>query len=567
MKLFENFIPADEHAEIDRSGGSRRCDHLPTSLILDSLTLNHLDIFDSDFGVTTSLFGLLNYTETKFGQRMLRFWISSPLTSIVKINNRLDAIDDLSSQKMLVERDSFFSFLKAMPDLERLLNFVHTQGIQRKNDHPDSRAQLFEDYDEKKIHSLSDLINSFIVTLTALKKIQPLAHHFKSALLKSLVTLQSAGGQFPDMEQALSDFVQQNDLNEARKTGKVTPNAREGSAYADVLRKISEIEQKLHDVLDRETRTFRTKLKFTDSGKKRYLIEVPAKAFNEQNPSDRYKTEQRKKNSYLLYVPEILNLLPQLKKLEEEAEGMVGEAQRLMFAQFASSHEKWTRAVQCIATLDALLSLSKARSSLQSQFITMTRPEFVPCSESEAPVLEIREGKHPILAKLNPNFVSNDLTITDKLMIVTGPNMGGKSTLMRQTGLITIMAQLGSYVPAASVRMTPVDRVFTRLGAMDRIAEGESTFFVELNETSTILRHATRFSLVLLDELVSLPNPCSFLSSACHILLFHTADTHELFSSLLLLRGEGHPHTTELPSPMPSFTHSVSRSAAEHSFL
>lgn len=211
-----------------------------------------------------------------------------------------------------------------------------------------------------------------------------------------------------------------------------------------------------------------------------------------------YHVEQ---TSVLFYIPEVLDLLPQLEQLEVEQENLVGQAQRLMFAQFSAHAAEWSRAIRCIAAIDVLLSLAKVRTSLQSQFITMSRPEFIQLSDSQSPELHVCAGKHPILAKLDPNFVANDLSITDKLMIVTGPNMGGKSTLMRQTGLITIMAQIGSFVPASKVRMTPVDRVFTRLGAMDRISDGESTFFVELSETSTILRHATRFSLVLLDEL------------------------------------------------------------------
>ena len=501
MRLFERFVPADVDAAIDRpaGGGSSRV-HMPNSLILDSLTLNHLDIFDSDFGVGTSLFGLLNHTSTRFGQRMLRFWISYPLTCISAISDRLNAIDDLSSNGMLVDQDALFAFLKKMPDLERLLNFVHTQGIRRKNDHPDSRAQLFEEYDKKKIQALSDLIASFYDAITAIKKIRPRAAHFKSTLLKSVVTLQSAGGQFPDIEKILNDFASANDLSEARQTGKVRPDQREGSEYAEVNKQISAIDQQLQSLLGQEVRTFGPKLKYSNSGKKKFLMEAPADVFNRVNPGSRCKVEQKKKNSVLFYIPEVEKLLPLLQQMKEKQEALAGEAQRLMFGHFAAHFDQWNRAVKCIATLDVLLSLTKVRSSLQAQSITMTRPEFIECSDSEPPVLHIREGKHPILAKLNPHFVSNDLSV-DKLMIVTGPNMGGKSTLMRQTGLIVIMAQIGSFVPAAGVRMTPVDRVFTRLGAMDRIAEGESTFFVELSETSTILRHATRHSLVLLDEL------------------------------------------------------------------
>lgn len=299
MRLFEKFVPADAAAAaksgIDPSTGRSCSVSLPKHLILDSLTLNHLDIFDSDLGVETSLFGILNHTETKFGQRLLRFWISFPLTCIKSINDRLDAIDDLSTQQMLMQRDSLFAFLKNMPDLERLLNFAHTQGMQRKNDHPDARAQLFEDYDKKKIQQLVDLVSSFHKTLTALQKLRPLADKFKSSLLKSLVTLVPAGGQFPDVEQVLRDFESANDLSEARETGKVKPDQREGSAYAEVMRRIRHIETQLQSLLDKEAVKFGSRLKFSNSGKKKYLMEVSTNVFDRSGAGSRYRIETKKK--------------------------------------------------------------------------------------------------------------------------------------------------------------------------------------------------------------------------------------------------------------------------------
>ncbi|XP_064411708.1 DNA mismatch repair protein Msh6 isoform X2 [Latimeria chalumnae] len=148
----------------------------------------------------------------------------------------------------------------------------------------------------------------------------------------------------------------------------------------------------------------------------------------------------------------------------------------------------------------------------------MCRPVFELSDESHPPFLELRGSRHPCITKtfFGDDFIPNDIVIGCKdtedmeeegsnsqasCVLVTGPNMGGKSTLMRQAGLLVILAQLGSYVPAETCRLSPVDRVFTRLGASDRIMSGESTFFVELSETSSILQHATQHSLVLLDEL------------------------------------------------------------------
>lgn len=160
----------------------------------------------------------------------------------------------------------------------------------------------------------------------------------------------------------------------------------------------------------------------------------------------------------------------------------------------------WVLAIRSFAMLDALCAL--ATVSQQGGFV---RPEFV--DDANGPVLELRQGRHPCLV-LPPGQdpIPNDTVLGTednpaRLLLLTGPNMGGKSTLLRQTCIAAIMAQVGCYVPADGLRLSPIDRVFTRLGASDRILAGQSTFFVELSEASTVLHHATAKSLVILDEL------------------------------------------------------------------
>lgn len=176
----------------------------------------------------------------------------------------------------------------------------------------------------------------------------------------------------------------------------------------------------------------------------------------------------------------------------------------------------WEKAVQCLAVLDVLISFATYSLSAAE---TMCRPVFVKSFES--PVLEILDGQHPCIMQAHDGaeFIPNDVLIEGQanFLLVTGPNMGGKSTLMRQTGLLVVLAHLvrdlfiflhnnnvmlqGCYVPASKCRLSPVDRIFTRMGASDKIMAKESTFFVELKETCSILRHATCHSLILVDEL------------------------------------------------------------------
>lgn len=167
-----------------------------------------------------------------------------------------------------------------------------------------------------------------------------------------------------------------------------------------------------------------------------------------------------------------------------------------VFSNFSNSRDTWSQAVERIATLDVLISFSLFSESQE----VMCRPVV---SFSSIPFLKIVNGRHPCV--LSDTYIPNDTTLgkneSGSFVILTGPNMGGKSTLMRQVGLLSILAQLGCLVPADCCELSVVDRVFTRLGANDNISEGESTFYVEMSETSAILKHATQNSLLLIDEL------------------------------------------------------------------
>jgi len=176
-----------------------------------------------------------------------------------------------------------------------------------------------------------------------------------------------------------------------------------------------------------------------------------------------------------------------------------------MFSKFCHHYQSWMQIIAILGELDCLTSLALTSQYQEGQ---SCRPEFVDPSESGGPFLELRGAIHPALISTDAvdTFIPNDTVLgceenTPKFVLVSGPNMGGKSTLLRQTCAAVIMAQVGAYVPAQKCRLTPVDRIFTRVGANDRIMQGQSTFLVELEETANILRHATNRSLVILDEL------------------------------------------------------------------
>jgi DNA mismatch repair protein MSH6 len=501
LKLIEAYVPPSTSSQKGNDQQDKLV--LPSTVVLDDCTLKNLDIFTSDIGSKGSLFALLNHTRTKFGARMLRFWITSPLTSVADIKDRLEAVEDL--EFLLNNQPNLFSTFSKLPDMERLVNRIHTQGLKRKNDHPDSRAQMFEDYDKKKMSILIRVMDGLVRILSFLKAVRPYVDEFNSNFLKNLLTSSKEGGSFPDIDIALTTFAQAFDVQEARESGKVFPRD-DGTdpEYSSVCQEIRDVEDQFQQVLKRESTFFRTPLKFVHSGKKRYLLEIPSNVFEsvkDKKQLSRYKFEGVARKVFKKFsTKELGDLVNQLKEKEEAKEVLLSDHKRRLFAMFSKDLHLWIKAIHQISVIDCLLSLAQCKMSLQA-VTDVTKPEFV--SDCDPPIIEIKGGKHPVLAcKENFNFVPNDVTLKgDELVILTGPNMGGKSTLMRETGLIVLMAQLGSFVPASSVRLTPVDRIFTRLGSSDRIMQGESTFFLEMSETASILRHSTRNSLILLDEL------------------------------------------------------------------
>ncbi|KAK9412169.1 DNA mismatch repair protein Msh6 [Crotalus adamanteus] len=244
-----------------------------------------------------------------------------------------------------------------------------------------------------------------------------------------------------------------------------------------------------------------------DEGKNRYQMEIAETAVPRDLP-DEYIMKSSRKGYKRFWTKDIEKMLNEIINAEERRDAAQKDCMKRLFYDFDKTRKDWQTAVECIAVLDVLLCLARYSQGCDGP---LCRPEIL-LPENIPPFVELKSSRHPCITKIffGDDFIPNDIVIglEDKktnsratCVLVTGPNMGGKSTLMRQAGLLVIMAQLGCFVPAESCRLTPVDRVFTRLGASDRIMSGESTFFVELSETSSILQHATEHSLVLMDEL------------------------------------------------------------------
>lgn len=263
---------------------------------------------------------------------------------------------------------------------------------------------------------------------------------------------------------------------------------------------IDGIKAELADYLITQEKHFGCRVVYVGKDKNRYELEVPESQC--KRADNRYSLEGQRKGAKPVRrfsTVETKQFLKNMMQAEAQRDNVLKDIQRRLFEKFSNKYDMWKTCIESVAQLDVLTALATYG---QSQNQNICFPEILP--NENGPIIEIENGFHPCL-KLADEFIPNGITLggseSAPLALLTGPNMGGKSTLMRQVGLLVIMAQIGAPIPAESARMTLVDRIFTRLGAQDDIMAGHSTFLVELSETSAILKHATVNSLVLLDEL------------------------------------------------------------------
>ncbi|KAM3863433.1 DNA mismatch repair protein Msh6 [Diretmus argenteus] len=517
MANFEEYVPVD--VEMEKAAG-------PVSffaqtrqrMVLDGVTLANLEIIQNVSGGTEgTLLERLDTCSTPFGKRLLRQWLCAPLCNPTSIGDRLDAMEDLMGVQAQATEVS--ELLKKLPDLERLLSKIHSIGTPLKGqDHPDSRAVLYEEvtYSKRKIADFLSALEGFKTMQEIISVLEPVSGEFRSALLRQVVNLKTEkDGLFPDLSAELKRWDTAFDHQKARTTGVITPKAGFDPEFDQALAGIKNCERDLQEYLDRQKKRVGCKnLAYWGTGRNRYQMEVPD-SISERSIPEEYEVKSTKKGWKRYMTREIERLFSELQGFEEKRDAALKDCMRRLFYNFDKNYRDWQTGVECMAVLDVLLSLS---CYSQGGDGPMTRPQVVlpEGDHQSAPFLDLTGSRHPCVTKtfFGDDFIPNDVSIGcpgsgeegqenahASCVLVTGPNMGGKSTLMRQCGLVVILAQLGCYVPAESLRFTPVDRVFTRLGASDRIMAGESTFFVELSETASILHHGTQHSLVLLDEL------------------------------------------------------------------
>ena len=444
-----------------RNGG----DHV----IIDASSQRNLDLVDSPTGRQHSLLGALDRTATPMGARKLRDWILHPLHDLTLLTSRQDLIEAFLAEPFLMGQCR--EQLKGIRDIERTTSRL-SQNSGNARDLMSLLTSLLQ-------------IPNLRSHLEALNEQAP-EDEFQIKLLKDL-------HQFPELT-ALLESALIDEPSAGTKDGGIIKDGF--NAELDELRSASSSgKQWLAELQETERkRTGIDSLKIKFNNVFGYFLEV-TKAKLELVPDD-YQRKQTMTNAERY-------ITPALKEMENKILGADERAKQLEYEEFiklrqavADEIDRLQQCAESLATLDVLLGLAEL-----AQLHQHTRPII-----DESRDLHISNGRHPVLEQtlVDEKFVPNDTLIEEcssRLILLTGPNMAGKSTYIRQVALITLMAQIGAYVPAEKARIGLVDRIFCRVGASDDLTSGQSTFMVEMNETSLIINNATENSLVILDEI------------------------------------------------------------------
>ncbi len=432
---------------------------------MDRFTVKNLELYGGNSLNSVSLLNVIDKTISPMGGRLLKRWLALPLKDLTQIQERHELV------AFLIDNETFFETvtyqLKQISDIERLISKVATGKVSPRE---------------------------VILLKNSLKAILPIKTSAEKSTNK---TVKQIGKKLHDCEILIAKIIE-TVLEDA------PVNINKGNAIAsgvsdelDELRNISNSGKEYLDMmLARETeRTGITSLKIAFNNVFGYYIEVRNK-FKDQVPeewirkqtlvnAERYITEELKE-----YETKILGAEEKIQQIETE-----------LFAKLVQFIIGFVKPIQenaqNIAKIDVLLSFSKL--AMDNNYV---RPEMDNTTD-----IDIKNGRHPVIEKQLPigeEYIANDVVLNrdnQQIIMITGPNMSGKSAILRQTALIVLLAQMGSYIPAQSARIGMVDKIFTRVGASDNISMGESTFMVEMNETASILNNISERSLVLLDEI------------------------------------------------------------------
>jgi DNA mismatch repair protein MutS len=432
---------------------------------LDRFTIRNLELFGSQNDNAKTLINVIDQTVSPMGSRMMKRWLALPLKDKAPLEERLGVVEYFLNSKEVGER--IIQQIEQIGDLERIISKVATARIS-----PKEVVQL-----KRSLTAIAEIKNTCKNSQnTALQKIEEQLNPCKSIVERIEREVMSDPPYLVAKGNTIASGVNA-ELDELRKI------AYSGKDY------LLQIQQRESE------RTGISSLKVAFNNVFGYYLEV-TNTHKDKVPND-WMRKQTLSNAERYITPE-------LKEYEEK---ILGAEEKIIAIETKLFNELVIGLMDYIATIQLNASLIARLDCLLSFALTADKNNYIRPHLFENNVLDIKEGRHPVIEKQLPvgeEYIANDIYLdneTQQIIMITGPNMSGKSALLRQTALIVLMAQIGSYVPAKHANIGLVDKVFTRVGASDNISSGESTFMVEMNETASILNNLSNRSLILLDEI------------------------------------------------------------------
>lgn len=459
-----HYLHETQHDKIDYITSLSRIDQ-GQFVWLDKFTIRNLELLNTSNPNAKTLIDVIDKTVSPMGSRLMRRWVSLPLKNKEQIQARYEIVDYFYKNRDIISK--YQDSIRQVGDLERLISKVSLGRVS-----PRELLQVARALEQVKIikglcaESGCEPVKAFAEQLNPCESI---CNRIKKELRQDAPAVVSKGNVIADGVDAELDELR--NLSRSGKEYLINIQQREMEATG-----ISSLKVGFNNV-------FGYYLEVTNTHKDK----VPAEWIRKQTlaNAERYITEELKQ-----YEQKILGAEERIQVIEER-----------VYAELVSATSGFVAPIQVdaalVAKIDCLVSFG---------FIALNNNYVIPTVD-ESYVLDIKEGRHPVIEQLMPvgeEYISNDVYLDrekQQIIIITGPNMSGKSALLRQTALIVLMAQIGSFVPATSARIGLIDKIFTRVGASDNISSGESTFMVEMNETASILNNVSNRSLILLDEI------------------------------------------------------------------
>jgi DNA mismatch repair protein MutS len=433
------------------------------SVILDAASRRNLELdINLAGGKDNTLLSVIDRTATAMGSRLLSRWINRPLRDRAQLQQRQATVAELKTDFRF---EALFELLKTIGDLERIIARLGLRSARPRD--------------------LAKLRDGLCQLPELQQQLRPMTSTYVGELAKRI-------GEYPQHSELLTRAVKENPPVVIREGGVI---AEGFDAELDELRNLSSnAGQYLVDLEQREKeRTAISTLKVGYNRVHGYYIEISRGQAGTELPAE-YVRRQTLKNAERFITPELKEFEDKVLSARSKSLSREKALYEALLEELATELTRLIASAEALAELDVLNCFAERAVNL----------EYCEPQLSDEPGIVIEGGRHPVVEKVTAEtFVANDLclNLTQKMLIITGPNMGGKSTYMRQTALITLLALCGSHVPATAVKLGPIDRIFTRIGSSDDLAGGRSTFMVEMTETANILHNATKDSLVLMDEI------------------------------------------------------------------